>query len=96
MPAYVLRQMGYVGQEPVLFQGTIRGNIAKGAPGATDEMIESAAKASNAHDFIMSFSVSAALLYTQVLLCVLGTTRVHTRSSSVEVMDPTSLLLLFR
>lgn len=51
--------MGYVGQEPVLFQGTIRENIEKGAPGATMEMIEEAAMAANAHDFIMAFKVSA-------------------------------------
>lgn len=49
-------QIGYVGQEPVLFQGTIRENIAKGDPGATFERIEEAAKAANAHDFIAAFS----------------------------------------
>ncbi|CAM9784749.1 unnamed protein product, partial [Ectocarpus sp. 12 AP-2014] len=45
-------QIGYVGQEPVLFQGTIRENIAKGDPSASDERIQEAAKAANAHDFI--------------------------------------------
>lgn len=49
--------MGYVGQEPVLFQGTIRENISKGDPGASRERIEEAAKASNAHEFIMAFQV---------------------------------------
>ncbi|CBJ28571.1 conserved unknown protein [Ectocarpus siliculosus] len=48
-------QIGYVGQEPVLFQGTIRENIAKGDPGASDDRIQEAAKAANAHDFIMDF-----------------------------------------
>ncbi|CAM9382357.1 unnamed protein product, partial [Hapterophycus canaliculatus] len=47
-------QIGYVGQEPVLFQGTIRENIAKGDPGASDQKIQEAAKAANAHDFIQS------------------------------------------
>lgn len=51
-------QIGYVGQEPVLFQGTIRENIAKGDPGASNNEIEAAAKASNAHNFIMEFDVS--------------------------------------
>jgi ATP-binding cassette subfamily B (MDR/TAP) protein 1 len=52
-----LRSMiGYVGQEPTLFATSIRGNIRFGNPDATDEMIESAARMANAHDFIMSFS----------------------------------------
>lgn len=52
-------KIGYVGQEPVLFQGTIRENIAKGDPGASDERIQEAAKAANAHDFIQrDFQVS--------------------------------------
>ena len=39
-------QIGYVGQEPVLFAGSIRDNIANGKPGATDEEITTAAKVS--------------------------------------------------
>lgn len=53
----VLDQIGYVGQEPVLFQGTIRENIAKGDPTASQERIVEAARAANAHDFIMAFKV---------------------------------------
>eukprot|EP00904_Undaria_pinnatifida_P011955 jgi/Undpi1/7890/HiC_scaffold_24.g10362.m1 len=49
-------QIGYVGQEPVLFQGTIRENIAKGDQAASFERIQEAAKAANAHDFISSFN----------------------------------------
>jgi len=48
-------QIGYVGQEPTLFNDTIANNIAYGFPGATREAIENAAKLANAHDFIMSF-----------------------------------------
>jgi len=48
-------QIGYVGQEPTLFDATIAENIAFGAPGATREEIEEAAKQANAYDFIMSF-----------------------------------------
>ncbi|KAG5184898.1 ATP-binding cassette, sub-family B, member 1A [Tribonema minus] len=49
------QQIGYVGQEPVLFAGSIRDNIANGKPGATDEEIINAAKAANAHEFIKGF-----------------------------------------
>jgi ATP-binding cassette subfamily B (MDR/TAP) protein 1 len=46
-------QLGYVGQEPVLFQGTVAENIAYGTPvEATQQMIEDAAKMANAHAFI--------------------------------------------
>lgn len=48
-------QIGYVGQEPLLFEATIAENIAYGAPGATREEIIEAAKQANAYDFIMKF-----------------------------------------
>ncbi|KAM8710574.1 hypothetical protein ACLKA7_017231 [Drosophila subpalustris] len=43
-----------VGQEPVLFQGTIGENIRYGKPEATQKEVEDAAKAANAHDFIIA------------------------------------------
>lgn len=48
------RQIGIVLQEPFLFAGTISENIAYGKPGASFEEIMEAAKAANAHDFILS------------------------------------------
>lgn len=44
-----------VSQDVFLFNGTIAENIKYGAPNATKEQVEAAAKAANAHDFIMSF-----------------------------------------
>jgi ABC-type multidrug transport system fused ATPase/permease subunit len=46
------RHMGVVLQNPYLFSGTIRENVAYGRPEATQESIEAAAKAVGAHDFI--------------------------------------------
>ncbi|MCM1319765.1 MAG: ABC transporter ATP-binding protein/permease [Muribaculaceae bacterium] len=46
--------MGNVNQEAILFNDTIRANIAFGVEGATDEQIERAARIANAHDFIMA------------------------------------------
>ncbi len=45
--------MGNVNQEAILFNDTIRANIAFGKPSATEDEIIAAAKAANAHDFIM-------------------------------------------
>ncbi|HQE93960.1 MAG TPA: ABC transporter ATP-binding protein [Anaerolineae bacterium] len=49
------RHIGIVLQESVLFSGTIRDNIRYGRPEATDEEVVAAAKAAQAHDFIMEF-----------------------------------------
>ncbi|MGN0374920.1 MAG: ABC transporter ATP-binding protein [Butyrivibrio sp.] len=47
------RQMGVMTQENFLFSGTIKDNIRYGRLDASDEEIIAAAKAVNAHDFIM-------------------------------------------
>jgi ATP-binding cassette subfamily B protein len=46
------RQLGYVPQEPFLFSRSIRDNIAYGRADATDAMVEAAARAVGAHEFI--------------------------------------------
>ncbi len=51
-----LRQsIGVVLQEPFLFHGTVAENIAYGHPDASPEQIIAAAKAANAHNFIVGF-----------------------------------------
>jgi len=45
--------MGYVGQEPVLFNDTIYNNIALGKQNCTKQEVEQAAKHANAYDFIV-------------------------------------------
>ena len=45
--------MGIVSQDTILFNDTIRNNIAMGREDATDEQIIAAAKVANAHEFIM-------------------------------------------
>ena len=53
--ASLREHIGIVPQENVLFSGTLRDNIAYGDLSATDEEIIAAARAANAHDFIMEF-----------------------------------------
>ena len=45
--------MGIVSQETILFNDSIRNNIAMGRPSADQQQIEAAARVANAHDFIM-------------------------------------------
>ena len=47
-------QIGYVGQLPTLFNGTVKENVLLGKPSATNEEVQSACKAASAHDFIMT------------------------------------------
>ena len=51
--ASLRRQIGIVTQQTILFNDTIKNNIAYGDIRKTDEDIVNAAKAANAHDFIM-------------------------------------------
>jgi len=53
--ASLRRQIDIVLQETNLFEGTIRENITFGSPEADTEQIEHAARAAEAHDFIMGF-----------------------------------------
>lgn len=46
-------QIGMVLQDSILFSDSVRSNILMGKPDASEEEIVSAAKAANAHDFIM-------------------------------------------
>ena len=52
----LLAQIGTVPQETILFSGTLRDNIRYGRPEATDEEVVAAARAAQAHDFIMNLA----------------------------------------
>ena len=49
-----LRQVAWVPQRPHGFEGTVRDNIALGQPQASQEAVERAARAAQAHDFIVA------------------------------------------
>ena len=55
-PDSLLSQIGIVPQETILFSGTVRDNIRYGRPDATEEEVVAAAKAAQAHDFIMKLA----------------------------------------
>uniref|UniRef100_A0A8C2E985 Antigen peptide transporter 2 n=1 Tax=Cyprinus carpio TaxID=7962 RepID=A0A8C2E985_CYPCA len=49
---YLHSKIAMVGQEPVLFSGTVRDNIAYGLPGCSMDKVKEAASKANAHAFI--------------------------------------------
>lgn len=51
--AQLRRRIGFIQQEPILFNTSIRENIRYGCPDATAEQVEQAARMASAHDFIM-------------------------------------------
>jgi ATP-binding cassette subfamily B multidrug efflux pump len=51
--AQLRRQIAIVPQEAILFSGNVRDNIRYGHPQATDAEVEAAARAAQAHDFVM-------------------------------------------
>jgi ATP-binding cassette subfamily B protein/subfamily B ATP-binding cassette protein MsbA len=50
--AYLRRQIGFVQQEPFLFNGTVRENLLYGDLDADQDRLEAAARAARAHEFI--------------------------------------------
>ncbi|AKJ00657.1 ATP-binding cassette subfamily B protein [Archangium gephyra] len=54
-PEWLRQQIGTVAQEPMLFASSIEDNIRYGRMDATQEELEAAARAANAHEFISRF-----------------------------------------
>jgi ATP-binding cassette subfamily B protein len=54
-PEWLRRQIGVVAQEPLLFSSSVAENIRYGREGASDDEVEAAALAANAHEFITRF-----------------------------------------
>ncbi len=54
--ASLRRQISIIEQDVFLFSRSVADNIAFGCPGATQQQIEAAAHAAQAHDFIMAFN----------------------------------------
>jgi len=87
------RQIGIVSQEPFLFSGTVAENIAYGKAGATEHEIIAAAKAANAHEFILGFPEGYDTLVGERGTRISGGERQRIAIARAILKDPRILIL---
>lgn len=87
------RKIGFIQQEPILFNATIAENIRYGSPLSTMEDVIAAAKISNAHEFIMSLPDGYDYMVGELGSNLSGGQRQRIALARAIILDPPILLL---
>ena len=85
--------IGVVPQEPALFSGTIRDNIAYARPGASAPEVEAAARAAHAHEFIERLPDRYATIVGERGIKLSGGQRQRVAIARAILKDPAVLVL---
>ncbi|MHB8908392.1 MAG: ABC transporter ATP-binding protein [Syntrophales bacterium] len=87
------RRIGIVLQTPLLFSDSIRANIAYGRPEAGDEEVIAAAKASQAHEFILGLPDGYETIIGERGVTLSGGQRQRVAIARALLLDPRILIL---